>query len=269
MGIENKHMKGKQAAAYKAGGMFSFFNWFSRSKSIGGETIAPFKNPLSGKRMRYLIGADAKTILRSFAYDQITVLPYDWDGAYLPPTPVGYCNLYWQKGAPDCAPYLDDTDTSEEYGERVIDPYGSGFVKNLRWQFERWQKLGVRYVELDNPDGYDFDIVLNSIVLAERHGFGVIAKNPGLLKGHGAKYVAQCHGIISEKGAGSPAELDQIRRDAGFPDMPVWFVAYGVFGNQWVRQLYVLTTNFKNMGVTLSPDDEYTEAEDVVVPHVA
>lgn len=243
--------------------------WISRffgKPSIFGETIAPFKNPLAGKRMRYLIGADAKTILRGLAYDQVTVIPYDWDGAYLPPSPVGYCNLYWQEGAPDCAPYLDGTDTSEEYHERVIDPTGSGFGKNLLWQFERWQKIGVTYIELDNPDGYQIGAVLAALKLAESYGFKVIAKNPGLFYPTCVEYVAQCHGIISEKGAG-PTELDQIRRDAGFPDMPVWFVAYGSLGQLWARQLYVLTTNFKNMGVTLSPGDEYTEAEDIVVPH--
>lgn len=241
-------------------------DWFKRffGKPTFGETIAPFKNPLAGKRMRYLIGAGNDFYVPELA---VCVLPYDYDKPVRSPIAVGYCNLYWQKGAPDCGPYLDNTDTAEEYGERVIDPAGSGFSKNITWQFDRWRKLGVTYVELDNCDGYDIDVVLCAIKFAELYGFKVIAKNPGLLKGNGAKYVARCHGIISEKGAGGPALLDQIRKSAGFPEMPVWFVAYGASGAKWARELYILTATFFGMGVTLSPDDEYTEAVDIVVPH--
>lgn len=244
----------------------SIYDWFTRRF---GQTVKPVKSPLAGKRLRYLIGADEKTILNGLSPDAATVLPYDWEGPFLPPFPIGYCNLYWQEGAPDCAPYLENTDTAEQYGERVIEWTGPGFGMNLRWQFNKWKNIGVIYIELDNPDGYPFTAVLHAIELAESYGFKVIAKNPGLLKNNAARYVALCHGIISEEGAGNPTELDHIRREAGFPDMPIWFVAHGPIGDRWIRQLYVLTVSYSNMGVTISRGGEYTQVETIVAPHSA
>lgn len=251
----------------------TIIDWIGRllreqEKSIFGETIAPFKNPLAGHRMRYMIGASGDTLIGVSSGD-IVVLPYDYehDVSWAPLSYVGYCNLYWQEGAPDCGPYLESTETDEEYGERVIDPAGSGFLKNLVWQFERWQKIGVTYIELDNPDGYDIYTALSAITIAESYGLKVIAKNPGLFYPACVKYVARCHGIISENGAGDPNLLHHIRRESGFPDMPVWFVANGKLGEEWCNRLKVGTLGRTNMGVTLSRGGEYTEAEDIVVPH--
>lgn len=225
------------------------------------------KNPLAGKPLRYLIGAGNDFYVPELA---VCVLPYDYDKLVRSTLAIGYCNLYWQEGAPDCAPYLRGNDTSDEYGERVIDPKGSGFAKNLAWQLERWYQLGVEYIELDNADGYELPAVISAIDLAESHGFKVIAKNPGLFYPRSISYVKRCHGIISEKGSGTALTLDQIRREAGFPEMPVWFVAWGAEGEAWCEKLKQQVDRHLNMGVTLSPsEDEYTESQDVVVPKTA
>lgn len=39
MGVENKHLKGKQAAAYLAAGMSTYYAWLQSSQSQNGETM--------------------------------------------------------------------------------------------------------------------------------------------------------------------------------------------------------------------------------------
>jgi hypothetical protein len=38
---------------------------------------------------------------------------------------------------------------------------------------------------------------------------------------------ANVHGIIVERGAGNAAKLDALRRKAGKPNLPTWFVSFG------------------------------------------
>lgn len=223
-------------------------------------------NPLSGKRLRYLIGADADDI--KLQADVVTVLPYDYDKPARNPLAVGYCNLFWQRGAPDCAPYLESTDTAEEYDERVIDPRGPGWLKNLNWQFSRWKKLGVLYVELDNADAYSIAAIVVAIDTAQLYGLKVIAKNPGNVKRGALEHVSHpnIYGMIVEKGAGSPREMNDLRRDANKPDLPIWFVAFGK-GKAWANDTAKHARNYHNMGVTYCDDGEYETARDILIPH--
>ena len=84
----------------------------------------------------------------------------------------------------------------------------------------------------------------------------------------GAKsYVAHRNvvGIIVEKDAGTPDEMDALRKSAGKPTLPVWFVAFGK-GKAWADKTAEAAAKFKNMGVTCSTKGEYKDAADVLVP---
>ena len=98
-------------------------------------------------------------------------------------------------------------------------------------------------------------------------GEKVIAKNPGLVEGDRKSYVAHRNvvGIIVEKDAGTPDEMDALRKSAGKPTLPVWFVAFGK-GKAWADKTAEAAAKFKNMGVTCSTKGEYKDAADVLVP---
>ena len=189
------------------------------------EATADGGNPLAGKALRYLIGADA-----GYAIDPEAVTEVGYD-APKPPTGtcIAYCNLFDEKNTGRYRPYLHSSDTAAQYREGQIDPRGPGWDRNLREQFERRRRQGFRYVELDNPDAYRVRDVLRAVDLAASYGFEVIAKNPLLLDDDPLAYVAHraVVGVIVEQGAGSPQEMDALRRRAGKPDLPVWFVAFG------------------------------------------
>jgi len=105
--------------------------------------------------------------------------------------------------------------------------------------------------------------------LAQQRGLGVIAKNAGLM-GDGARaYVAHPNvfGLIVEKDCGTPAQMDQLRRSANKPDLPVWFVTFGDGRNAATQAAQSITAaRFANMGVTYSREGEYESSEDVLVP---
>jgi len=86
--------------------------------------------PLSGKKLRYKIGAEHPGKGRD---GEIVEVGYDWSK----PLPVGitiaYCNLFNEKYSEQNAkqraeygPYLKTSDTAAEYGEGQIDPRGPG-----------------------------------------------------------------------------------------------------------------------------------------------
>ena len=143
---------------------------------------------------------------------------------------------------------------------RIIRPMGRHFA-------EQRKRQGFEYIELDNPDAYEIDDVIGAIDLARSYGLKVIAKNPGLMERAASKYVAHPNvfGIIVEKGAGNAADMDGLRRKAGKPDIPVWFVAFGS-GRNWANSVAKAASNYRNMGVTYSTEGEYRNAQEVLVP---
>jgi hypothetical protein len=233
-------------------------------------------NPLIGKPFRYEIGRQE---VQDGKPGEITHVGYDCPhpATYGPKSCYG--NLFNEKYSEQSAverahyaPYLHSSDTAADYGEGQIDPRGPGWKRNLVEQFERRKAQGFEYIELDNPDAYKIDDVLGAIDLAEQYGLKVLCKNPGLFDdvADQLKYVKHRNvwAIIVEKGAGSPAQMDALRKKAGKPDLPVWFVFFdkrgtGTSGRQAALHAAQLLLPFKNMSATYSPDGEYTSADDV------
>jgi hypothetical protein len=230
-------------------------------------------NPLAGKKLRYKIGVDNPGKGNA---DEIVEVGYDWGK----PLPLGisiaYCNLFNEKYSEqskkeraEYAPYLKTSDTAEDYGEGQIDPRGPGWRRNLTEQLERRRKQGFEYIELDNPDAYSVADVVGAVELAESHGLKVIAKNPDLMNGDPLPYVGHrnVYGIIVEKGAGDAHKMDALRRRAGKPDMPVWFVFFDArkghdTGKKAAKQAALIAQRYHGMSVTYSPGGEYTSAID-------
>jgi hypothetical protein len=180
---------------------------------------------------------------------------------------IAYGNLFDELNTRRYGPYLRSSDTAAQYNEGQIDPRGPGWEKNLREQFERRKKQGFTYIELDNPDAYKIKDVIGAIELAATYGLKVIAKNPGLMEGGAASYVAHpnVYGIIVEKGAGNAADMDALRKKAGKPDLPVWFVAFGS-GRGWANSVASSAKQYRNMGVTYSSAGEYGNVIDILTP---
>ena len=220
-------------------------------------------NPLVGKALRYLIGADSGGEGHP---DEVTEVAYGAKPAKRGIS-IAYCNLFDEHNTGRYGPYLQTSDTARQYNEGQIDPRGPGWIKNLTEQFEQRRRQGFEYIELDNPDAYSIEDVIGAIELAAGHGLKVIAKNPGIMGSGAKKYVAHpnVYGIIVEKGAGNAAEMDELRRKAGKPELPVWFVAFGS-GRSWANNVAKAAGSFRNMGVTYSSAGEYRNAEDVLSP---
>ena len=218
---------------------------------------------LTGKRLRYLIGATSAGPGRD---DAVTVVPYDATKPVKRGVSIGYCNLFDETNSGAYGPYLQPSDTAAQYNEGQIDPLGPGWTKNLHEQFHRRRKQGFEYVELDNADAYAIKDVIGAIELASSYGLKVIAKNPGLL-GDATSYVAHpnVYGIIVEHGAGSPDEMDALRRKAGKPEIPVWFFAFGA-GREWAVSTANAAKNYRGMGVTYSSAGEYGNVIDILSP---
>jgi hypothetical protein len=235
--------------------------------------MAMAANPLADKKLRYKIGADDPG---HGSPGEIVEVGYDCNKPLPAGITIAYCNLFNEKYSEqskkeraDYGPYLKTSDTAEDYGEGQIDPRGQGWRRNLIEQFEARRKQGFEYIELDNPDAYSVADVVGAVELAESYGLKVIAKNPGLMQGDPLPYVAHrnIYGIIVEKGAGDAHEMDALRRRAGKPDLPVWFVFFDKrrghdSGRKAATQAAALTQTHANMNVTYSPDGEYTSADD-------
>ena len=220
-------------------------------------------NPLAGKPLRYLIGAEGAGPGRDA---EVTAVSYD-AGPAKRGISIAYGNLFDERNTRRYGPYLHSSDTAAQYNEGQIDPRGSGWEKNLREQFERRRKQGFAYIELDNPDAYSAKDVIGAIELAASYGLKVIAKNPLLLRGGAVAYLAHpnVYGVIVERGAGSPDEMEALRRKAGKPTLPVWFVAFGR-GRGWAGSVASAAKHYHNMGVTYSSAGEYGNAIDILPP---
>ena len=221
---------------------------------------------LAGKPLRYLIGTDASGPGNE---DVVTEVSYDTAEPARHGISIAYCNLFDEHNTGHYGPYLHSSDTAAEYNEGQIDPRGPGWEKNLREQFERRRSHGFEYVELDNPDAYSIKDVIGAIDLAASYGLKVIAKNPGLMEGADAAraYVAHpnVYGIIVERDAGGAGDMEALRRKAGKPALPVWFVAFGS-GRAWATDIANAAKHHRNMGVTYSSAGEYGNVIDILPP---
>jgi len=226
-------------------------------------TVPP-ANELEGLPLRYLIDTDIYGTGRD---GEIVEVSYDATGKPARGISVKYCNLFDEKNTGAYGPYLHASHTAGEYHEGQIDPKGPGWTKNLSEQFARAVAQGFQYVELDNPDAYSVADVLGAVTMAERYGLRVLAKNPLLMQGDPAPYVARPNvvGAIVERGAGSPADMDALRKKAGKTSLPVWFVAFGD-GRAWAGNTANQAKQFGGMGVTYSTAGEYGDSIDLLRP---
>ena len=222
------------------------------------------EDALAGKRLRYLIGTEASGPGRD---DEVTEVSYSTTQPARRGISIAYCNLFDEHNTGRYGPYLHTSDTAAEYNEGQIDPRGPGWEKNLREQFERRKKQGFEYIELDNPDAYSIKDVIGAIDLAASYGLKVIAKNPGLMEGGATAYVAHpnVYGIIVERDAGGAGDMDALRRKAGKPTLPVWFVAFGV-GRAWAGDVANAAKHYPNMSVSYSSAGEYGNSIDILPP---
>lgn len=180
-----------------------------------------------------------------------------------------YCNLMAQESdlhpISRYAPFLKQTDTAETYDEQVVDPKGKGWQLLLEDQVEKAKAAGAEGVELDNPDAYDRDTVLEAVNFFWKHDLTVLAKNPLACPWDATDYLAHeaVVGVIVENGAGNPHEMDDLRVKVGKPELLVVFVAFkdkDSDGYSWIKQVAKQARNYKNMFCTYSPDGEYTSA---------
>jgi hypothetical protein len=217
---------------------------------------------LAGKQLRYLIGGSAG----QGHDDEVTMVSYSTHSPVKHGVSIAYCNLFDEHNSGKYGPYLHNSDTAKQYNEGQVDPKGEGWEKNLRDQFERRSKAGFEYIELDNPDAYKIKDVIGAIELAATYNLKVIAKNPGITDDP-VRYVSHpnVYGIIVEKGAGGASDMERLRKRAGKPDLPVWFVAFGS-GRSWAKGVAGNAKSYRNMGVTYSSAGEYGNALDVLNP---
>jgi hypothetical protein len=230
-------------------------------------------SPLSGKKLRYMIGTDNPGKGNA---DEVIEVGYDCEEPVVGCVSIAYCNLFNEKYSEQSrneraqyAPYLKSSDTAADYGEGQIDPRGEGWNRNLTEQFARRKQQGFEYIELDNPDAYSVADVVGAVELAQSYGLKVIAKNPGLMEGDPLPYVGHrnIHGIIVEKGAGSAPEMEELRRRAGKADLPVWFVFFDKrkgadAGKKAAEQAAAAARQYSGMHVSYSPGGEYTHSVD-------
>ena len=216
--------------------------------------------------LRYLIAVEDQLPGRS---DAITEVGYAGPKPTIGPA-VRYGNLYDQTGTGRYGPYLSGTDTADQYDERVVDPKGAGWVKLLSDQCAAARADGFDTIEWDNPDGYGQNDVLNAVQYAASYGLKVLAKNPLICDWDSVPYVAHqaVVGVVVEKDDGAtPAVYDDLRRAAGKPDLPIWFVAFKSGkedGRAWAAATAKEAARYQNMWVTMSPNGEYTSSVDVM-----
>src|SRR5262245_32497340 len=190
-------------------------------------------SPIAGLPLRYLIGGASPPPGENGA---VVMVPYGSPRAPIGLT-AGYCNLFDETNTYDPAtnsglfrPYRRPTATAAEYGEGVPSQEGDGFRRNVVAQLDLRGIQGITIVELDNPDAYPVHDVMMAIDWAQSRGINVLAKNPGLRNLWGESFdqvVAHPNviGMIVEHGAGIGESMNELRRAAGKPELPVRFVA--------------------------------------------
>jgi len=231
-------------------------------------------NPLNGKPLRYLIGADRVGMGKP---DAITEVGYDIDKQLSYGITAAYCNLFNEKydeqsedERKQFGPYLHKSDVAKAYNEGQIDPNGIGWDHNLRTQLARRKASRFPYIELDNADAYEIDVVLAAVQMAwKEYGLRVFAKNPGNFSDEDAlAYIKHpgVYGVIVEKDCGTPGKMQELRKAADKLDMPVWFVFFDHHGNYEGRYAAFETSQqvkYINMSVSYSAIGEYVSSTDV------
>lgn len=220
---------------------------------------------LSGMPLEYLIGTSKVQLGKP---GRLTEVAYDVDALPKFGVGVGYVNLFDETNSGKYGPYLHNSDTAEEYNEGQIDPKGTGWEKNLTAQFTRRQNAGFQYVELDNPDAYKWSAVRGAISRAADYGLRVLAKNPVICDDpEGYLSHVNVYGAIVEKGAGTPKQMDDLRKKVGRPHLPVWFVFFGSTSATALEAARsIREAGYKNMGVTFSQGSEYGSSQDMLLP---
>lgn len=234
-------------------------------------------NILEGKPLRYLIGTDFHGLGRD---GEIIEVGYDVTRPPRKGLAIAYGNLFNEKYSEQNAeerahfgPYLHSSDTAHDYGEGQIDPNGPGWFFNLHDQFTRRKAQGFHYIELDNPDAYGMTDVLGAVNTAQNYGLDVIAKNALLVNGDATRYVSHpdIMGCIVEidddtAAAEMPKLYDDLRKDAGKPTLPIWFVSNQ--DRHWALKVSraIMAVPYAGMGVTLSINSEYGDYQDILRP---
>jgi hypothetical protein len=192
--------------------------------------------------------------------DEVVLVGYNADRLPLSGIPVKYCTLLDHEEGGRCGPYL---------APKVPDPKQNGYYRNIHNQLELAQHQRFKLIEWDHADNEHFEEfdVKRAIDLALVYQIGVLFKNPGAIK----KYDPTPHikhpniyGIIVEKECGSVMAMDSLRRAAGKPYLPIWFVAFG--DRHWADLAAIDAAKYTNVGVTFSPTGEYQDSIDILVP---
>src|SRR5262249_34531954 len=105
-------------------GSTSAVNWQQKARVLT-EPVGKVTetNPLAGKALHYLIGADSAGEGRA---DQVTEVPYGAKPAKRGIS-IAYCNLFDEHNTGRYGPYLHTSDTARDYNEGQIDPRGPGW----------------------------------------------------------------------------------------------------------------------------------------------
>jgi hypothetical protein len=229
-------------------------------------------NPIAGLSLAYFIGRNEPG---PGTDGVLTVAGYDATAPCENGMSAGYCNLFNEKYDEQSdaerakyAPYLHTSDVADEYNEGQIDPEGQGWNRNLDEQFARRRAQGFRIIELDNPDAYVTDDVIAALDRMFASGIRMtLAKNAALCS-EPATYLRHptvC-GVIVERNCGTPDLMDRIRIEAGKPDLPVWFVAFGS-GWEWAHRMAEEAAGYIEMSVTYYGLGEYAgEREELLAP---
>jgi hypothetical protein len=236
--------------------------------------------PLTAPPLRYLIGADDSA---PDSHEAIVEFSYDATG----PVRTRYGNLRHEKGRFDSLaeanrrgefrPYLPPDDITGDYGEFTPDPKGPGFLRNVTLQVRRAAMKRAVRIELDNSDsrGLHLAHVLEAHDVAWQAGLHTIAKNP-LNVVDPVHYLAHpsVDLAIVERGDATAAAMEDLRRRIGKPLLAVRFIGF-VDGRrqddrEWCRAIAgeIARAGYRNMGVTVSPDGEYTSSVDVRRPRM-
>lgn len=227
--------------------------------------------------LRYLIGGDDDAAMLDDANYEFSYDANRGDTAYgnLRDEKGRYVSLADANTRGTYAPYLPPDDITATYGEYCPDPRGEGYLNNIRDQIQRALNHGASRIEFDNPDtrGLSMQAVLRAHTLAQDAGLATIAKNP-LLTSDPMLYLSHpsVDMAICEKDPAQTAEaMDLLRQAVGRPTLAVRFVAFidgDENGSAWAEAVAdgIRRGNYQNMGVTLSPDGEYTSVQDIVLP---
>lgn len=179
-----------------------------------------------------------------------------------------YGNLLAQENFGRYGPYLKSSDTAEEYGERVVDPTGGGWIRLLKDQCDEAIAIKADGIEWDNPDSYQQKAVLSAVDYAWTRSLKVIGKNPLICQWDAKPYISHpaiC-AVVVERGCGNPKDMDDLRKACGKPNLLIVFVAFrdgNKDGKVWIHQIALQAAQYSNMWCTYSANGEYTQSEDV------